>query len=134
MLTLFFERYAAVFLNVQAEDLSLIYDFPMSFYTESGDVIRLDLDTFTTHSQKVIGLYESIGVKHVTFDFDPAMTISEVFTLVSVCWHFNDADNNEIYSATTRYMMKLKSGKLKIKAVFGVDETSKYKEVLALKA
>ena len=125
MLVNFFEFYAAAFLSFNPGFIDSVYEFPMTFYTENGDSVSFEKSTFSENTNKLISLYNELGVKSVCFEIQSNDKLSTSLTLVSVLWSFRDSDNNEIYNATTRYVMKNTDEGLKIKSVFVVDESSK---------
>lgn len=127
----FFELYADAFLNFNPSFVSDVYEFPMIFYTENGESVSFEETVFFENTQKLISLYEKIGVKNVTFEIDSNSVLSESLNLVSVVWHFRGSKDKEIYYATTRYIMKKTDSGLKIKSVIVVDETSKFSELIS---
>ncbi len=101
----------------------------MIFYSSAGDTVSFDEDAFTQNSEKLIGLYQSLGVKQVTFEIMSQQQLSKTLQLVSVVWHFKTSAGAEIYNATTRYVIRNTESGLKIKSVFVVDETSKVSQL-----
>jgi len=121
----FFQRYKAAYLDHDAALISQVYEFPMTFYTEQGDMVQFEQDALTANSEGLIGLYQNLGVKNVDFEVLSSTELSSVMQLVSILWSFRDGSDNEIYNTITRYVMKQTESGLKIKSVFVVDETTK---------
>ena len=130
MVEQFFKDYAKAFLNFDSDYISAVYDFPMIFYTESGDSVSFELPAFTANTKKLISTYQQLGVKKVEFEIVSSVRLSDFIELVSLKWHFQDKDAREIYNATTRYLVKSDGTSLKIKSVFVVDETRQLKPLL----
>ncbi|WNC68649.1 hypothetical protein RI845_00530 [Thalassotalea nanhaiensis] len=103
----------------------------MTFYTEEGNSVTFEQEAFSENTNKLISLYKELGVKNVSFELKSNIELSASLNLVSVLWTFKDSDNNEIYNATTRYVMKNTDNGLKIKSVFVVDESSKFNKLRA---
>jgi hypothetical protein len=127
----FFKLYATAFLSFNSDFISDVYQFPMIFYTDNGETVSMNEDMFAENTKKLIAIYQQIGVKSVTFKIESNTVISEYLKLVSIIWCFKDYDNTDIYSATTRYLMKETSLGLKIKSVFVVDETTHLNKLLS---
>lgn len=125
----FFELYTAAFLSFNSSYISDAYDYPMVFYTETGDILTLEKDAFSKNIQQVFANYKSIGVQNVSFEIKDTAEISGSLTLVTVHWYFKDGANNEIYNATTKYVIRETGTGLKIKSVFVIDETSKFSKL-----
>lgn len=104
----------------------------MTFYTEGGDSVLFEQAAFLDNSQKLIALYQELGIKQVPFSIESNVQLSAKLSLVSVIWHFNSADGEQVYQATTRYLMRDTGAGLKIKAVIVVDETSKIQQLKAI--
>jgi len=121
----FFELYASAFISFNPVYISEVYEFPMTFYTENGDSVSFEERVFTENTKKLIAIYKELSVAGVTFEILSENQLSGNLMLVSVVWSFQTAEGQEVYNATTRYLMKEIAGGLKIKAVFVVDETSK---------
>lgn len=128
----FFEIYAAAFLSFNSDYIAEVYEFPMVFYTESGESVSFELDAFTANTKKLISLYEKNGIKNVSFEIDTNIELSKRLNLISVIWNFQDKDRKTIYSSTTRYVMKTTDSGLIIMAVFVVNETTELNK-LAIK-
>jgi len=125
----FFELYTAAFLSLNSGYISEVYDYPMAFYTETGEMLTIEKEAFAKNTQQVLANYESIGVKNVSFEIKAISDVSESLKLVSVKWYFKDGSNNEIYNATTKYVFRESDAGLKIKSVFVIDETSKFSKL-----
>lgn len=121
----FFGRYAESFLKADAEFIASVYEFPMTFYTEAGESVAFTEEAFNNNSKNLIALYKELGVAAVNFERLDQYELSNCLSIVTLKWYFCDEAGDEIYSATTRYLMGLKEDGLKIKAVFVIDETSK---------
>ena len=127
----FFELYAAAFLNFNPSFVSDVYEFPMIFYTDNGEIVSMKEDDFTENTKKLITIYEQIGVKSVTFKIESNIVISKHLNLISIIWSFKDLDQNVIYNGTTRYVIRETNTKFKIKSVFVVEEMDKLNNLLA---
>jgi len=126
MVQAFFKRYAAAFVKHDPALISHAYDFPMTFYTSDGVAHNFDQEKFEQNSTNLLSLYADLGVNDVSFDILSNIEINSALSLISILWQFNDAEQNKIYTATTRYLLKNIKDDLKIQAVFVVDETQKW--------
>lgn len=130
MFTEFFEKYSRAFLEFDHHTITKMYDFPMVFFSEDGDMVNFQEGTFTENAQKLISLYDTLEVKNVSFKIVSHTSLSKKLHLCTVLWSFQKSDHQEIYNATTRYLLKEIDSTVKVKTVFVVDETSKVSSVL----
>ena len=54
MIEKFIELYAAAFLSFTPNYISDVYEFPMTFYAESGDTVSFDKEPFVENAKKLI--------------------------------------------------------------------------------
>lgn len=129
-ITDFFDSYVCAFLQRNVDAIASLYDFPMSFYTESAEVMSFTQDDFNSSFTKLLALYDELGVKRFTFHVQDTTELSASFTLVTLTWSFQDDAGREIYNATTRYILQTTDNQFVIKSVIVVDETSKIQNLL----
>lgn len=129
MLETFFKNYKNAFLNDDPQFISEVYDFPMVFYTDSGEMVLFEEAAFFDNSKKLIQLYKSLGVAEVGYEIISEQRLSDAFILASIRWIFRNSAGGEIYSATVRYALKLMNEDIRIKSIFVVDEMRKIAEL-----
>ena len=125
MIHAFFQAYKSAYTEFDAKLIGQVYDFPMTFYSEQGETLSFDEAAFNANSERLLSMYQALGVSQVEFEVMSETVLSDVLSLVSILWYFRDSNGKDIYQATTRYVLKQSPAGLKIKAVFVVDETSK---------
>ncbi|TQV76498.1 hypothetical protein FLL45_00615 [Aliikangiella marina] len=130
-----FRSYASAFTAMDVKAIASFYDFPMTFYSETGESLPFDEDTFNRNSESLVDLYKDFQIATVDFELESQTNVSDVLELVSVIWHFKKVSGELVYSAVTRYLVGVSNGLLKIKAVFVIDESAKIQQLkLSLQA
>lgn len=120
-----FQSYAEAFSHLDIHGISSFYEFPMVFYSETGEVVSFDKQAFNKNSQALLALYKEFAVAKVDFNIEAEQQLSQSLHLVSVNWHFKKDSGDLIYSALTRYLLGDTPTGPKIKSVFVVNESSK---------
>lgn len=131
MIKQFFEFYRTAFLNRDLAWILKVYACPVTFYTESGQPVVFEQDRFRDNTVKLFDMYGKLGVTNIGYDLVSESVISENLTLVSVQWRFADSDDQQIYQCLTRYLVRIVAGKLEIAAVFVVDETTQFNQLIS---
>lgn len=128
--TAFFESYAAAFVAESVESIAGLYRFPMQFYIEDGSPVSFDAESFNTNSEKLLGVYKKLGVAAVAFDLTEELDLGPALKLATPRWHFLNAQGENIYSASARYLLQADGDTFFIRAVFVLDEPGKIKGLL----
>ena len=127
----FFQRYADAFLTSDSTFIDQAYEFPMTFYTETGDDVSFDKSAFGENTLKLLDIYQRLAIGNIEFNVAEQSEISPALQLVTIIWRFADQADQLVYSATTRYLLRMTDHGPRIKAVFVVDETSKLNRLLS---
>jgi len=124
----FFELYIAAFLSLDPSNVSKFYSYPVTFFSETGQIVVFEESDFLENTKKLFEIYNELGVNEIEFEIQEQKSTNKLFAMVSVQWSFIGADGVEIYSAITRYLIQTET--LKIASVITVDEMSKINALL----
>ncbi|MFD1216731.1 MULTISPECIES: hypothetical protein [Microbulbifer] len=128
-----FLEYRRLFEACDAAQIADFYRFPLHYYFSSGEKSELTRSYFIGRVEKLLKLYQKLGVSQIVGAVTDVIELNENTSLATLNWVFLDTSGEkprQIYSAFTRYIVGEFAGELKIDGLIGVDETLRIKEAL----
>ncbi|QKX16647.1 hypothetical protein [Microbulbifer sp. YPW1] len=129
-----FLEYRRLFEARDAEQIADFYRFPIHYYFSNGKKSELSREYFIGRVEKLLKLYEKLGVNQIVGAVTDVIELNENASLATLNWVLLDTSQEkprQVYSAITRYMVCDYNGELKIDGLIGVDETQQLKQALS---
>ncbi|WP_078083162.1 hypothetical protein [Microbulbifer mangrovi] len=129
-----FLEYRRLFEARDAEQIANFYRFPIHYYFSNGKKSELSREYFIGRVEKLLKLYEKLGVSQIVGAVTDVIELNENASLATLNWVLLDTSQEkprQVYSAITRYMVCDYNGELKIDGLIGVDETQQLKQALS---
>jgi len=124
----FFKDYATSFAKGHIPSIVGAYSFPTRFYTSTGMAIIANEPDFYKNCEKLVELYDQLGMKNPTPEIISTTQLNPSIDLVEIKWNFLREDK-KTFSFTTKYIIGKSDGTPKILGVFEVDEHDKISEL-----
>lgn len=128
-----FLEYRRLFEARDGEQIADFYRFPLHYHFSSGKKSQLSREYFIGRVNKLLKLYQKLGVTQIVGAVTDVIELNENTSLATLNWILLDASAEkpkQIYTAITRYMVSEFDGALKIDGLIGVDETQQLKNAL----
>ncbi|WP_428819659.1 hypothetical protein [Microbulbifer sp. MCCC 1A16149] len=129
-----FLEYRRLFEARDAEQIADFYRFPIHYYFSNGKKSELSREYFIGRVEKLLKLYEKLGVSQIVGAVTDVIELNENASLATLNWVLLDTSQEkprQVYSAITRYLVCDYNGELKIDGLIGVDETQQLKQALS---
>lgn len=128
-----FLDYRRMFESGDAEQVADFYRFPLHYYGENGTKAAVGRAQFVDLVGRLLALYRRLHIGQIVGAVTDIIPLNERSAQVSLNWILLREDSGrrqEVYSATTRYLVSELDGALKIDALIAVDETRKLRAAL----
>ncbi|GAB2515564.1 hypothetical protein [Microbulbifer agarilyticus] len=128
-----FLEYRRLFEARDAEQIADFYRFPLHYHFSDGKKSQLDRAYFIGRVEKLLKLYQKLGVTQIVGAVTDVIELNENASLATLNWILLDARGEkpqQVYSAITRYLVSEYQGELKIDSLIGVDETVQVRRAL----
>jgi hypothetical protein len=128
-----FLEYRRTFEARDATQIADYYRFPLHYFFSTGEKNLLRRDYFIARVEKLIKMYERLGVNQIVGAVTDVIELNQNTSLATLNWVLLDTSGKkprQIYSAITRYIVGEWNGQLKIDGLIAVDETARLRAAL----
>ncbi|SDK43690.1 hypothetical protein [Microbulbifer yueqingensis] len=128
-----FLEYRRTFESGDAEQVADFYRFPLHYYGETGAKAAVERPEFEDLVRRLLAFYRRLGVAQIVGAVTDTVELNERSAQVTLNWILlrdGDGGREEVYSATTRYLVSEFEDALKIDGLIAVDESRRIRDAL----